>query len=251
MEIFDLRGPTAADNSGTTDDCPDSMVVTTSSGAFSPSICGVNTGEHFYVDIGNDDADTATVTFTFASASGDSRTWEIKATQIECHSRSRPPSGCFQWHLTATGRITTFNWYESTAASQLHLASQDYTVCVRRLQGFCCVQYQVCETGGFSLDGKSTAADTSDTGITCTTDYIDIPGASGTCSQDPLGANFNTRYCGQRLAPVVGGSTNIPICDCTVPFTVYIVTDSGADAGIVGSTGVNRGVCLDYFQIPC
>ena len=50
---------------------------------------------------------------------------------------------------------------------------------------------------------------------------------------------------------------NIVLCakflflDCTVPFTVYIVTDSGVDAGIVGSTGVNRGVCLDYFQIPC
>ena len=30
LEIFDLRGPTAADNAGTTDDCPDSMVVTVS-----------------------------------------------------------------------------------------------------------------------------------------------------------------------------------------------------------------------------
>ena len=35
---------------------------------------------------------------------------------------------------------------------------------------------KVCETGGFSLDGSSTVVDTSDTGITCTTDYIDIPG---------------------------------------------------------------------------
>ena len=58
----------------------------------------------------------------------------------------------------------------------LTLFFPSYTVCVRRLQGFCCVQYQVCETGGFSLDGHSTVADTSDTGITCTTDYIDIPG---------------------------------------------------------------------------
>ena len=42
--------------------------------------------------------------------------------------------------------------------------------------------------------------------------FFSIIGASATCSQDPLGANFNTRYCGQRLAPVVSGSTNIPIC---------------------------------------
>ena len=46
---------------------------------------------HFlvYVDMGNDDTDVATITFTFESASGDSRTWEIKATQIFCHSVSR------------------------------------------------------------------------------------------------------------------------------------------------------------------
>ena len=42
-----------------------------------------------YVDMGNDDTDTATITFTFESATGDSRTWEIKATQIFCHSVSR------------------------------------------------------------------------------------------------------------------------------------------------------------------
>ena len=51
-----------------------------------------------------------------------------------------------------------------------------YTVCIRRIHGFCCVQYQVCETGGFSLDGNSAIANTADTGIVCTTDYIDIQG---------------------------------------------------------------------------
>ena len=38
------------------------------------------------------------------------------------------------------------------------------------------MQYQVCETGGFSLDGSSAIANTADTGIVCTTDYIDIQG---------------------------------------------------------------------------
>ena len=38
------------------------------------------------------------------------------------------------------------------------------------------MQYQVCETGGFSLDGNSAIANTADTGIVCTTDYIDIQG---------------------------------------------------------------------------
>ena len=98
-------------------------------------------------------------------------------------------------------------------------------------------------------------------------------GGSGACSQTPSGANYNTRYCGQRLTPVISGQQNIPICgvywnyrilnlfpiynllilfsDCTTPFTVYIVSDSGADTGIAGTGAVTRGVCLDYFQIPC
>ena len=52
--------------------------------------------------------------------------------------------------------------------------------------------------------------------------FFSITGASGTCSQDPLGANFNTRYCGQRLAPVIGGSTNIPICGKYLPNDLLI-----------------------------
>ena len=36
----------------------------------------------------------------------------------------RPPDGCLQYHVGATGRIKTFNFDESTAASYQHLASQ-------------------------------------------------------------------------------------------------------------------------------
>jgi hypothetical protein len=33
--------------------------------------------------MGNDASDTTTITFTFAAETGDSRTWEIKATQVQ------------------------------------------------------------------------------------------------------------------------------------------------------------------------
>lgn len=122
---------------------------------------------------------------------------------------------------------------------------QSYAVCIRRLEGFCCVQYQTCgESGDFSLDSSSTTADTADTGISCTTDYIDIlgkilrakdsmltskscwrllrsrtkslffstKGGAGTCSKTPSGALYNTRFCGQILSPYIGGTVDIPIC---------------------------------------
>ncbi len=42
-----------------------------------------------YVDLGNSVTDTATLTFTFQATTGDTRLWEIKATQIICSAEYR------------------------------------------------------------------------------------------------------------------------------------------------------------------
>ena len=39
--------------------------------------------------------------------------------------------------------------------------------------------------------------------------------------------------------------------DCTAPFIVQIVTDAVPGAGDQMATKVQRGVCLEYKQIPC
>ena len=71
-----------------------------------------------YVELGKDAGATATLAFTF-DASAQTRSWEIKVTQIECTNRSRPPSGCLQYFTGATGRIETFN-YANTNKQHLH-----------------------------------------------------------------------------------------------------------------------------------
>merc|ERR1712066_396573 len=69
--------------------CVDSLVVSGTSGLSSPVICGMNTGQHVYMDMGGASTATATVAFTFAGAST-TRMWEIKATQIPCSANYRP-----------------------------------------------------------------------------------------------------------------------------------------------------------------
>ena len=50
------------------------------------------------------------------------------------------------------------------------------TACIRRQEGFCCIQYQVCADvlNGFSLSGTPNDAGQTDTN--CIHDYIIIPG---------------------------------------------------------------------------
>jgi hypothetical protein len=83
-----------------------------------------------YIDIGPAEAATATIGFTFMALAA-TRSWEIKVTQLECGSPMRPPDGCLQWHTGSAGQLTTFNF----AGNALHLANQDYNICIRQEMG--------------------------------------------------------------------------------------------------------------------
>jgi len=229
-------------------------VVSSTNQVISP-ICGLNTGQHIYVEMGPGTTDTAQLGFTFDSTQTTStRSYEIKVSQIQCSNANRPPPGCLQYWTTTVGRITTFNFFQTAAASQQHLGSQDVTACVRRNQGYCCVQYTVCEgvIGAFSLDSQVVGAASIVTqGLQdtfCTADYVSIPSSSTTCTAN--NNNLFTKYCGNNLG---AGSTNVnqPICDCSAPFRVNFRTDGLVDAQSIVAIQSNRGVCLDYEQIPC
>ena len=198
--------------------------------------------------MGHTASSTATVTFTFSGAST-TRTWEIKATQIPCGASYGPPDGCLQYHTGLTGRITTFNFLETTTPQ--HLALQEYSICVRPEMGYCCVQYSVCsDTNSWTIhedDGTAISAGKTDTD--CSLDFISIAGASGVCTP---GANvLRSKFCGTFINPVTAGAKNEPVCDCNAPFTVGVHTDNTADTAMAAMLSTNRGVCLEYNQIPC
>ena len=55
-----------------------------STGQSIPNICGTNTGQHIYVDIGALPSDTATLNFNFGNTASTNRIWDVKASQIPC-----------------------------------------------------------------------------------------------------------------------------------------------------------------------
>lgn len=256
FETFTITGPVTTEDLG--GKCSsDKFVVTVTSGQQIPEICGDNTGQHIYVNMGAGASDSAGLAFSFTGSST-SRKWEIKTAQIPCGSNYAPRDGCLQWHTGLTGSMSTFNF---NSASGNHLALQNYEICVRQEQGYCCIEYSVCGTdlSNFSLNnvvaliqdtaksvvGSVCFATTTGVASDTTADYIVIEGSGAGCNADPS----NSRYCGNILHSQADSKISIPICDCTAPFYVGIHTDEKEDTKSVDS--IDRGVCLNYQQIPC
>jgi len=255
---FDLAG-VVVDSTGA---CQDTFSVDqNANGAGTPVICGLNTNQHMYIEVGDDDS--ATVAFTFADVDA-TRSFEIKVTQFTCDSEMRPPEGCLQYHMGIAGSLQTFNFDND----DVHLADQQYNICIRKEMGFCCIEYSVCDAVAnqglpYSLSLADAAGDgTGAIGILgggCTQDYITIEGGSEVCGS-PI---FYSKFCGDVLSTYTGGAApvpNNPICDCTPPFMVGIFTnaadaDADADGAIEededGGVGQSRGLCLNYSQKPC
>jgi len=241
FETFTTQGPAAT---GEADGglCVDSLVVSGSSGLTSPVICGMNSGQHVYMDMGVPSTATATLAFTFAGAST-TRMWEIKATQIPCSANYRPDSGCLQYHQGLTGRIETFNF--ANTAVQSHLRNQNYNICIRQEQGYCCVQYSVCtDDNSYTLDADIAMAKTD---TNCSDDFLGIDGIGMTCNSAP-GRVQHTKLCGAFFnAEDLLAVTAEALCDCTAPYSINVVTDATIDA----ANTLSRGVCLEYRHVPC
>ncbi|XP_059097812.1 uncharacterized protein LOC131892089 [Tigriopus californicus] len=226
--------------------CKDRFTVSVATGSFIPTICGQNTGQHIYADIGNLDSDTAQLNFQF-DGSTSLRQWAIKVTQIPCYSVGHPHgAGCLQYHTGLSGRLTTFNFIPT---NDNHLANQDYSICIRQELGFCCVEYTVCpEPGSFNLDTQ----EESEIDTYCKDeDYIGIEGGEGTCSKSINPRAVTNKFCGLRLNILDDEENNGLVCDCTPPFQVDIFTDQETDRGNDPNERHSRGVCLLFKQIPC
>lgn len=253
FEQFTIRGTGSTIEAIATDmdagvGCQDTFDITTTNGNSYPQICGQNSGQHVYVDMGNTNSDTASLNFAF-TGTDNSRQWEIKVTQIPCTASWREPEGCFQYHTGYTGVIKTFNFDDS---ADNHLGNHDYDICIRQEEGFCCVQYSVCdEPNSFTLSNAAIEAAMQDS--LCTLDFVIIDGSAAECSQGSVNMVTTTSsYCMGRFNVQSGETTNIPICDCTAPFRVGIRTDSVSDQGsVMENAAVSRGICLEYRQIAC
>lgn len=203
-----------------------------------PLLCGKNTGQHLYFEIGEESGNTATLGFKFDSTQTGSRDYEVRVTQYPCNSQLTPPEGCLQWHTGTDGRMMTFNFESDT----FHLQNHNYNICVRREEGFCCIKYSVCsDARSFSL-GRQAA--TSMVVSDCSEDYVQIENSDLTCTNN---GQFN-RYCGDIFGPFEEDTENSQICSCAAPFRVGIHSEATDDTG---TAAMSRGACLEYSQVPC
>merc|ERR1712038_597720 len=145
--------PTALTGAGSALTCTytvagiDRLTIAVPNAANPPTISGVNTGRHVYVDTARATGTVATVTITTVGTAA-SRTWKIKVRTLECSSGSLAPSGCLQYHTGAGGRVQSFN----SATPQL-FQNSNYRICMRQEKGYC--QMDVSETNpGAALPGS-------------------------------------------------------------------------------------------------
>ena len=115
-----------------------------------------------------------------------------------------------------------------------------YNICIRQEEGYCCIRYTLCgDDRSWSLDNKDAAK--SEVGTQCSFDYLDISGASLTCTT-ASGTPAVERICGGILATVPDMTVNAEsFCDCTAPFQIRVKTDATNDGTAPTATTQARG----------
>jgi len=109
-------------------------------------LCGDLTGQHAYLDVNPGDSNAATITIATHTnaASGGTKNWRIKVSQIECDSEYRAPQGCLQYFFENVNTITSYNYDGNDGRDGTEggvLANQDYRICIRQNPGMCSIEY--------------------------------------------------------------------------------------------------------------
>jgi len=248
----------------------DSFGVTVPGGKSPPIICGTNTGQHMYIPASDTGCNTLNANIGTGSTAGTSA-FTIKVTQIECGSKRLAPSGCLQYFTQDTDEIQTFNYNN---AGGIHLANQDYSICVRDNRQYCSICYftPAAITGfgmsvpngiGAAIIGLDTHCGVPGVGTLANGgayDHILIPG--GQCDSPAanavLAANFLfDRYCHTQLAcgstaAAAQGAPLGTVCTNQKPFKIGVHTD-GVEWHFPTATSEagaprNIGFSLNYFM---
>ncbi|XP_023210216.1 uncharacterized protein LOC111613128 [Centruroides sculpturatus] len=212
----------------------DSFMVRTTVGARLPIMCGVNKGQHLYVDMGRGSGNPVVLSVV---SNGDkmSRMWKIKITMIECGSLDMAPSGCLQYYRSPSELVRSFNYGTLQRNKVRYLSNLRYTVCVRVEENFCSIKWETESPGSFSwgqpFDGGYS-------GTVCNEDdFIGID--QGSISGYGSGED---RFCGTRLL------TTNSVLSRSKPFMLKVRSNNNAR---LNANHSQYGFSLRYVQLPC
>merc|ERR1712172_3083 len=269
-------------------DCVDDQFsISGGTGRGTPTICGTNTGYHMIVDADSTGNTCHTALFNIGGTTATSRSWNVLVTHYSCgDTDSSGWPGCLQYYTATANNIQNFGFPTTGAvtAQVTHLSNQHYDICIRRASGSCYICYSptIIVTGiaigtpiaaqisfGVSVGGIL-ASPSSLISNTCTTDWIEVPGADTAVIAAISAAALTNggRLCGRAFSSA-GGSTTAgasivtgTVCARHLPFRVGVDFDnheqdsvSTADMTTLneanGSPGGIIGFKLTYYQISC
>ncbi|KAF7492778.1 hypothetical protein SSS_05421 [Sarcoptes scabiei] len=126
----------------------DSFMVRTTVGERLPIICGENSGQHIYVDMGQGSKNPVVLSIVTNGIKA-LRRWKIKINMITCNSLDMAPSGCLQYYRSATDIIKSFNFGPKIDYQARYLANLRYTTCIRTEENFCAIKWETETPGSF------------------------------------------------------------------------------------------------------
>lgn len=238
----------------------DRFQVSSGSGIGPPVICGMNTGQHVFV---NADSTCNALSFQFGPTTT-ARSFQIRVTQYSCDSPNLAPAGCTQYFTSATGTgtVQTFNFGSG------HLANQNQVMCVRQNQNACRICWTTAMPTDFDVSGTVISGiggvGGTQTGVTscCAPNAAGLNLQGLDCLSLPLAENAagtinaRSRFCGRNSGLTSIGVPNLTICSRASPFRVtfrsngFEVTNPATPPILLISESTNKdnGVKLIYFQ---
>ncbi|KAL4716114.1 hypothetical protein ACJJTC_013891 [Scirpophaga incertulas] len=229
---FELLGPT----SGT---CQEDQFIISGQNKNSivPILCGINSGQHVYIEVGDTDGP---IVFSIQTISTDSRLFSIKVSQLTGSDELAAPTGCLQYHTNLEGHLESFNFKDTSeigiARFPSYLNNLNYAMCIHRAEDACSITYvndDYMQIVNYDLDGLPVIPK-GQAGVeifNCPSDWLLISA---------------TRLCGDRLndgSVIQDFSLDAPVIDTNAgPLVVWFRSDEGY---------VGRGFKILYKQNIC
>ncbi|GFQ92597.1 CUB domain-containing protein [Trichonephila clavata] len=139
-----------------------------------PVICGLNTGQHMYLQVGSS-AGPFRITIT-TSGESEERKWRIRVTQIPCGSNALAPAHCLQYFTGAVGQFQSFNYGNIKSIEEnTYFLNMNYAICIRKEASMCGATFT--SDGDFNVNVWNST-------INCSNDYLSF-GTSRKCGKIP------------------------------------------------------------------
>ncbi|XP_046978212.1 uncharacterized protein LOC124543928 isoform X1 [Vanessa cardui] len=107
-----------------------------------PILCGINTGQHVYIEVSNAEGP---IVLSFQTVSEENRLFSIKVSQLISSDNLKAPSGCLQYYKNEHGYIESFNYRDTSEIGITRISSYlnylNYAICIERAHAFCSVTY--------------------------------------------------------------------------------------------------------------